>query len=160
MTDRIESIWIDRQQAGADLNQVVVPWCVERMQLGEKIRARFEVLEDDRTYKQNAFYWSFVLRTISQQGVIDGIGSDEEGWHYYFKKRLLGYVIRKIRVPGSKRPVIRRELRSTTELKARSGREADPTRYMPDYLDALMAIAASEFGVHFPADRRWETWSH
>jgi hypothetical protein len=124
----------------------------------ERIAATAQEEEDDRSLRQNAFLWSFVYKTISAQGLIDGIGSDEEGWHYYFKKRVLGYRVRKVRVPGSKRPVIRRELRSTTELKARRRGEADPTTYMPDYLDAVMAIAASEFGVQFPADQRWETW--
>lgn len=124
----------------------------------ERIAASAQEELDDRTLKQNGFYWGVVLKNISQQATIDGIGSDENGWHYVMKKRVLGYRVVKVRVPGSKRPVIRRELRSTTDLKARRRGEPDPTKYMPDYLDAVMAIAASEFGVTFPPDQRWEDY--
>lgn len=133
--------------------------CEEMFSRGvERIAATAQEEEDDRSLRQNAFYWGVVLKTISQQALIDGIGSDEDGWHYYFKRRVLGYRVVKVRVPGSKRPVIRRELRSTKDLKARRRGEADPTKYMPDYLDAVMAIAASEFGVTFPPDQRWEDY--
>lgn len=133
--------------------------CEEMFARGvERIAATAQEEDDDRTLRQNAFLWGFVYKTISAQALIDGIGSDEKGWHWHFKKRVLGYRVVKIRVPGKKRPLIRRELRSTTDLKARRRGEPDPTKYMPDYLDAVMSIAASEFGVTFPADQSWENW--
>lgn len=104
--------------------------------------------EDQRSLQQNAFYWGFVLKQISAQATIGGIGSDENGWHYFFKKTVLGYRITRTKVPGSKRPVIRRELRSTQGLSVKA---------MSKYLEEVMAKAATEFGVTFP-DKRWEDW--
>jgi hypothetical protein len=156
-------IWHDRPHAHLSLNTEVVPWCKPLLDAGETIVATFQLQEEARSLGQNKFYWRDILRTISQQALIDGIGSDEEGWHYYFKRRLLGYKVVRVRPPGSKRPIYRRELRSTTDLKARRPRtvgEPDPSKYMPDYMEAIMAIAATEFGVSFPADlyQRWEPW--
>lgn len=133
--------------------------CEEMFSRGvERIAATAQEEEDDRSLRQNSFYWGYVLKTISAQATINGIGSDEDGWHYFFKRTILGYRVVKTRVPGSKRPVIRRELRSTKNLKARRRGEADPTKYMPDYLDAVMAKAATEFGVTFDETKRWEDW--
>lgn len=148
MSESLAAVWSDPQQAGVNLNRQVVPWCKERMAEGKRIVARFEVEEDFRSLQQNAFLWGFVYKQISAQALIDGIGADENGWHYYFKRRVLGYRVTKTKVPGAKRPVIRRELRSTKGLKVRP---------MSKYLEEVMAIAATEFGVTFP-DKRWEDW--
>lgn len=148
MSESLMGVWINPDQAGAHLNRVVVPWCKQRMSEGKRIRVRFNVEEDFRTLQQNAFYWSFVLKQVSQQATLNGIGADEEGWHYYFKKTVLGYRIVKVRVPGSKRPAIRRELWSTKDLTIKK---------MATYLEQVMAKAATEFGVTFD-NRRWEDW--
>lgn len=104
--------------------------------------------EDDRSLRQNKFLWSYVYRQISHQAVIDGIGADEDGWHLYFKKRVLGFKVMKTKLPGKKRKSIHRELRSTTKLKVPA---------FSKYLEQVMAIAATEFGVTF-GDAKWETW--
>lgn len=155
----LHALWADAEQAGQNFAHVVRPFCRDQWKQGKRLAVTIRELEDERTLKQNSFMWAFVLKTISQQAMIGGIGADENGWHYYFKRRLLGYKATAIKVPGQKRKSITRELRSTTDLKARKGKEADPSKYMPDYLDAVMAIAASEFGVTFDEGRRWEDWT-
>lgn len=136
------------EQGRAVVAQRLLPWIGEQIAMGREVEVIARELEDSRSHKQNAFLWGYVLKTISQQAVIGGIGSDEEGWHYYFKRRLLGYRVLKTRVPGSKRPSIRRELRSTKDLKVKA---------MSDYLDKVMATAATEFGVTFKMTR-WEDY--
>jgi hypothetical protein len=155
----LRGIWTDPEQAGRHFAEKVRPFCREQWAQGKRLAVVIAEAEDQRSLQQNGFYWGFVLRTISRAATVDGIGADENGWHYYFKRRVLGYRVTKTKVPGSKRPVIRRELRSTTELKQRKGQEPNPAKYMPDYLDAVMAIAATEFGVTFDPGKRWEDWN-
>jgi hypothetical protein len=102
--------------------------------------------EDDRTLKQNRFYWGPCLKEISQQALILGERWTDEAWHEYFKREFLGYEITKVRVAGRKRPTIIRRLRSTTTLKVKA---------MSEYLDKVQAFAATELGVQFSV-RNWQ----
>lgn len=61
---------------------------------------------------------------------------------------MLGYRVLKTRLPGSKRPSITRELRSTKDLKVKP---------MSDYLEKVMAIGAGDFGVTFEI-KDWESY--
>lgn len=115
---------------------------------GKQVLFRVSEEEETRSLRVNAFYWGYVLKTISQQAVIGGIGADEEGWNKYFKRRVLGYRVIKTRMPGSKRPSITRELRSTKDLKVKP---------MSDYLEQVMAIGASDFGVTFEI-KDWQSY--
>lgn len=145
----LRAVWTGPEQAGKHFAEKVRPFCREQWAQGRQLAVHICEAEDQRSLQQNAFYWAFVLKTISRQATIDGIGSDENGWHYYFKRRVLGYRVTKTKVPGSKRPVIRRELRSTTDLKVKP---------MSTYLEKVMAIAATEFGVTFDPGKSWEDW--
>lgn len=123
---------------------VVRGWEVAKTNIaaGRPMVVEFKLLEETRAIRLNKEYWGYVLRPISEQAQMDGIGADAEGWHYYYKKMFLGYVFRKVRVPGSKRPIVRRELRSTTDLTNREMRE---------YMEQVRAHAATTFAVMFPA---------
>ena len=136
-------------QARAVVKDRLLPFIGGSLQTGHRLQVAVKQIEDDRSIRQNAFMWGFVLKTISRQAVIDGIGADQNGWHLYFKRRVLGYRIRTVKVPGKKRPSITRELRSTKDLSVKK---------MAAYLEEVMAIAATEFGVTFEPGRRWEDW--
>lgn len=138
----------DKAQGRQVVTARLLPWLGQQLEAGREIEIVAREIEDNRSHKQNAFLWSYVLKTISAQAVIGGIGSDEEGWHYYFKRRLLGYRVLKHRVPGTKRPSIRRELRSTKDLTVKQ---------MSDYLDQVMATAATDFGVTFEI-KDWQSY--
>lgn len=138
----------DAQQGRNALIARLLPWIGEQLRAGREIEVVARELQDNRSLKQNAFYWSYVLKTISTQATIGGIGADEEGWNKYFKRRVLGYRVTKTRIPGSKRPSITRELRSSKDLKVKP---------MSDYLEQVMAIAASEFGVTFEI-KDWQSY--
>jgi hypothetical protein len=140
---------INGEQATRAVSAQLVPFCRALWRAEKRVSLVAQEEEDARSLQQNAFYWSFVLKQISQQATIDGIGADENGWHYWFKKTILGYRVTKTKVPGSKRPAIRRELRSTAKLKVGP---------MSKYLDAVMAKAATEYGVTFEDGKRWEDW--
>lgn len=138
----------DKTQGRQVVTARLLPWLGQQLEAGREIEVVAREIEDNRSLRQNAFYWSYVLKTISQQGVIGGIGADEEGWNKYFKRRVLGYRVIKTRMPGSKRPSITRELRSTKDLKVKP---------MSDYLEQVMAIAASDFGVTFEI-KDWQAY--
>jgi hypothetical protein len=116
---------------------------------GHRLLLTLQEVEDDRTEKQNRFMWGFVLRHISEQAQLAGIGATAEGWNLYYKKMFLGYQIAKTKLPGKKRPSITRTLRSTKKLKVKP---------MSDYLDRVMAHAATTFSVAFPAGIGWENY--
>jgi hypothetical protein len=150
MSETLTTIWSTPEQAKASLEARIGPWCRAQWQADGERRLVVTVREqeDQRSLQQNAFYWGFVLKQISAQATIGGIGSDENGWHYFFKKTILGYRVTRTKVPGSKRPAIRRELRSTRGLSVKA---------MSAYMEQVMAKAATDFGVTF-ADKRWEEW--
>ena len=148
MSDALYLELITPAQARATLQARLFPWLKDRLEQGLCVSLRAMELEDARSLKQNAFMWGFVLKHLSEQAKLNGIGADPEGWHYWAKKRILGYKHTKVKVPGSRRAVTRRELRSTADLSVKA---------MGKYLDELQAIAVTEFGVMYPAEN-WESW--
>lgn len=150
MTQALQTVFINEQQAMAAIRGQIAPYCKQRWSEGcGRLSVKIEPEEDQRTLKQNAFLWGFVYRHISEQAQLAGIGATADGWHLYYKRMHLGYRFNKITLPGKKRPSVIKELRSTTGLKVGP---------MSDYLDKVMAHAANVFGVCFPAGITWENY--
>lgn len=139
----------DPKQGHQVLSESFWPWAKDMLQAGRKVIVRGQELQDDRTVQQNKFLWGFVYKHISEQAQLEGIGATAEGWHRYYKVMFLGYRITKTKLPGKTRPSITRTLRSTKDLKVKP---------MSDYLDKVMAHAATTFEVTFPAGVTWETY--
>jgi hypothetical protein len=123
--------------------QIVALWpeLKEQLQQGKHLWVEVQPLEEARELRVNREYWGFVLRPISEQAQIGGIGSTADGWHDYYRLMFLGYEFTKVRLPGKKRPSIRRQLKSTTTLSNRAMRE---------YMEQIRAHAATTFEVTFP----------
>jgi hypothetical protein len=115
---------------------------------GKEVRIRAEEAEDERSLRQNAFYWACVLREISEQAVIDGQRWSAEAWHEYGKRTFLGYEFKRTVIAGRKRKAVSKQLRSTTKLSVKR---------MSEYLEKLMAFAVTDLGVRF-SETRWEDW--
>jgi hypothetical protein len=111
------------------------------LQAGKQLWVEVQPLEEARDLQRNREYWGFVLRPISEQAQVDGVGADAEGWHLYYRRMFLGYEFKKTKLPGRKRPSVTRELKSTTTLSNRAMRE---------YMEQVRAHAATTFGVTFP----------
>lgn len=140
--------WYDPASAGQSLRGQLIPWCKERLERGDQLAVTVMPLEDARSLRQNAFYWGFVLKHVSEQARTGGLAATAQGWHLYFKREILGYKHSVIYIPGNKRATPQRELRSTRGLSVSA---------MSKYLDTVMAKAATEFCVAFPA-MTWEEW--
>ena len=115
---------------------------------GKRMVVTAQEQEDERSLRQNAFYWAVVLKCTSEQAKINGVGATADGWHLYWKREHLGYKFTKTKLPGAKRPSITRELRSTKGLSVKK---------MAVYLEKVQATAATDFGVAFSA-MRWEEY--
>lgn len=108
-------------------------------------RLTFAEVRESRTERQNRFYFGPVLKQISAQAPGNWT---KDAWHEAFKREILGYEIIKVRVAGRKRPTVYRRLRSTTGLSVEQ---------MSDYIDQVLATAATDLGVIFdldPAERQ------
>lgn len=143
-------IWRDPQQAGVSLNKMVIPWSKDRFKEGHQLHVKIMTAEDQRSLDQNAFYWKACLEQISQQATLGGVGFQKEGWHWYMKRKFLGYGFKKVRIPGNKRVSVIKELRSTTGLSVKK---------MSDYLDKVQAHAAQDLGVAFTV-KDWRQWAN
>lgn len=128
------------QQAHAALAGQVWPHMKGELQASRRLWLSVQPLEDARSLQQNKFYWGVVLRQISEQAQVEGIGANADGWHLYFKKMFLGYQFTKVKEPGKKRKTVKRELRSTTDLSVRQ---------FAEYIERIQAHAATVFGVTF-----------
>jgi hypothetical protein len=105
-----------------------------------RYRLTFGEVREDRSERQNKFYWAAVLKQIADQA--PG-GWTVDAWHEAFKRTVLGYETIKVMVAGRKRPTIYRRLRSTTDLTVPQ---------MSQYLDQVIADATTALGVVFDLD--------
>lgn len=103
-------------------------------------RLIFSEDEDDRTLRQNRFYFGVVLAQISEQAQLGGTRYVSEAWHEHGKRQFLGFEVLKVAVAGRKRPQVYRRLRSTKDLSVKQ---------MSEYLDQLIAYASTDLGVAF-----------
>lgn len=140
--------WSSPDQARSSFLGYVAPWVKAQLDAGETVDVHLSVHEDDRSLRQNKFYWGYVIKTIAHQARINGQRYTGDAWHELFKREHLGYEVKKVSVAGAKRKRVIRRLRSTTDLTVRQ---------MSKFLEAVMAFAASELGVTF-GEAKWETW--
>lgn len=129
-------------QAHQVLTDKVWPLVKAHTIAGTQLVVKVESLEESRSIQRNKEYWGYVLRPISEQAQINGIGATTDGWHDYYRLMFLGYEFTKHRLPGAKRPSVRRQLKSTTKLSERA---------MRTYLEQVRAHAATTFSVTFPS---------
>lgn len=146
----LQTVFLNEQQAMAAIRGQIGPYCKQKWAEGAgRLSVVIQPEEDDRTLRQNAFLWGFVYKHISEQALIAGTGATGDGWNLYYKRMFLGYRFKKTMLPGKKRPSVIKELRSTKDLKVKP---------MSDYLDKVMAHAATTFDVCFPAGITWENF--
>lgn len=119
-----------------------------RTLLGQELVVTVARAEDDRSVLANKFYWGILLRDISEQAKVDGQQYVAEAWHELFKRRFLGFEIKKAAVAGRKRKLVTRTLRSTARLKIRAWHR---------YIDQIAAMATNDLGVAFTEPPSW--WS-
>jgi hypothetical protein len=132
----------DAEQAKRLIGEKLGPYCREQWASGvPAVSVTAEPAEETTEARWFREYWGYVLKPISEQAQVNGIGTDSDGWHLFYKRMFLGYVITKAKLPGSKRWSITRKLKSTRKLTGKARRE---------YIEEVRAHAATTFGVEFP----------
>ena len=143
---KFKSTWRTPEQAHLNLCRALWPACKKELEQGTELCVTVVPLEDQRSEQQNKYMWAVVLREISEQATIGGIGATPEGWHLFFKRKFLGYEFEKVKLPGKKRPSVSKKLRSTTGLSVKK---------MSEYLEEVIAEAATVYSVRFSIPR-WQ----
>lgn len=115
---------------------------------GKRLKLTLQVAEDERSLKQNKFYWGPCLKDISEQAQIGGQRYSKDAWHELFKRQFLPRKVKKCHVAGRGKAVVSVSLGSTTDLSVRR---------MTDYLDKVQAFAATDLGVAFTV-ANWESY--
>lgn len=140
--------WNSLDQAGASIRAQFLPYVEKNLREGLCLAITVEELEDARTIQQNRFMWGVVLKEISEQATVGGIGATPDGWHLFMKRKFLGYAFKKTKLPGAKRPSVTRTLRSTKGLSVKK---------MSVYLEEVIACAVTDFNVAFSVPK-WEQY--
>lgn len=146
----IRAHWHNPEQARESLLTVIAPWAKAQMDAGESVDVYLSVHEDDRSLRQNKFYWGYVIKTIASQARIEGQRYTGDAWHELFKREHLGYEVKKVSVAGSRRKRVIRRLRSTTDLTVRQ---------MSKFLESVIAFAVTDLNVVFVI-QQWEQFDH
>ena len=140
--------WHTLEQAGASIRAAFLPYVEKNLRDGLHLAVTVQELEDSRSIQQNRYYWSVVLKEISEQATLNEIGATEDGWHLFFKRKVLGYKFTKTQLPGKKRPSVIKELRSTTKISVKK---------MSLYLEEVTAFAVTDLHVMFSVPK-WQEY--
>lgn len=107
---------------------------------GKPVHVKLTEWEDDITAKQRGFLHAAVFPQVAEQVRVNGERFVPEVWKEYFRKLFLGsrYVMQKL--PGQKKAV---------PVKVRVSTEDLGIKAYSEYIDRVIAHAATEFGVSF-----------
>lgn len=113
---------------------------------GRYLQAVVSEYKQTRSNEQNAFMWKAILEPTSEQGWHAGKRMSEEGWNLAFKIMFLPETCSKGLSKWFYAPSGERTLTMST-----SDLNVDEMRL---YLDEISAFAATDLGVHLPANPR------
>lgn len=139
MTDILMRIELhEPEQARAILARHALPWVGDQLKQGRKLVAEFKELEDDRTERQQGYYWGVILKDTSEQARIDGVKYTPDAWHELGKRLHLPRRKVKTKVAGRSRPVVSMTLGTTKGIGIRS---------MGTYMEKFIAWVSTDYGV-------------
>ena len=84
-------ILFNPQQGHQAITRQLWPMLKANLTAGKRMVVTAQEQEDERSLRQNAFYWAVVLKCTSEQAKINGVGATADGWHLYWKREHLGY---------------------------------------------------------------------
>lgn len=141
MSERYVRVARTREQAHAVITQ---GYSVARALLADGKRVKIVVSEDDDiTIRQRNFLHGAVFPQISHQVVVNGQRYTQDIWKEFFRKEFLGDRWEVYAMPGAKRATPHRVRNSSEDLGVRKYSE---------YIDRVIAHAATEWGVVFDLD--------
>ena len=126
------------EQARAVLARQALPWVGEQLKQGRELVAEFRLLDDDITDKQRAYLHAVVLAEIAQFARPDGQKFPMLTWKEFLRDKFLGFKTVSFTNPLTGRKSRRRVRVSTEDLGVRR---------MAEYIDRVIAFAATDLGV-------------
>jgi len=139
MTDILARFNLETQeQARAILTTAALPWIGEQLKAGRHLVMELKLWEDDITQKQRAYLHAVVLTEIAQYARPNGQQFPMPVWKEHFRKEWLGFKVVTAINPITGKKSRRRVRVSTEDLGIRA---------MAEYIDRMIAYAATELGV-------------
>ena len=126
------------EQGRAVLKSRVLPWVGEQLTLGRELVVEVRLLEDDITHKQRAYLHAVVLTEIAQYARPNGQSFPMPVWKEHFREAWLGFTLVTFINPLTGKKSRRRVRKSTEDLGIRA---------MAEYIDQIIAFAATDLGV-------------
>lgn len=128
----------NEDQARAILTGTAHPWIKEQLRQGRELVAEFRLLDDAITQEQRGYLHAVVLEEISLYARPNGQQFPMRVWKEHFRSTILGFnVVTSINPLTGKK--LRRRVRISTEDLG--------VRAMAEYIDKIIAFAATELGV-------------
>lgn len=126
------------QQAHAELAQRAWPWVKEQTGYGRALVAEFRLLDDAITEAQRGYLHGVVLTEAALYAHPRGCQYEMKVWKEYFRSELLGFKVVTSINPLTGKKHRRRVRISTEDLGVRG---------LAEYIDKVIAILATDFGV-------------
>ena len=139
MTDILNRVELHSpDQARAVLKAHTLPWVGQQLEQGRQLVAEFRLLDDDITDKQRAYLHAVVLAEIALYARPGGQQFPMKVWKEHFRKEWLGF-----KTATNINPITGRKHRT----RVRVSTEDLGITAMAEYIDRIMAYAATELGV-------------
>lgn len=127
------------EQARDALKQGALPWIGEQLKQGRELVGEFRLLDDAITEAQRGYLHGVVLTEIAQFARVNGGQQFPMAvWKEWYRSEFLGFKVVTSINPFTGKKVRRRVRISTEDLGVRG---------MIDYIDRVIAHAATELGV-------------
>lgn len=131
---------INPVQAHQVLTSVLWPHAKALLMAGHRLQLELRYAEDVKTDKQRRYLHGFVFKTIAEQAVVHGEKYPLKVWKEWYRGEFLGFKTVTHRNPITGKKTRRRERQSTEQLGVKGYR---------DYIERVLAHAATELGVEF-----------
>lgn len=146
----VRTTWRTKEQAGQNLNAVVLPFAREQIAAGHVLDVEIRLHEDSKSDRQRGYYHGVVLKEISQQAAPMGCKHGLAVWKEFFRAEFLGHKTQTTINPITGKKSRRRVRVSTEDLGVKG---------YAQLIDRVTAYAVMELGVRFTMDfRQYESW--
>lgn len=139
MTDLLHRVELhDPEQGRAVLARSMLPWIGEQLKQGRELVLEARLLDDDITARQRGYLHGVVLVDIARDARVNGQQFHRDVWKEWYRSEFLGFDVVTYVDPFTRRKLRRRVRKSTEDLGVRG---------MAEYIDRVIAHAATELGV-------------
>lgn len=138
MSEILRRIELHEPEQATEAMRQAWPWVKEQLRQGRPMAAEYRLLDDVITNAQRGYLHAVVLTEIADFARVGGRQYDMKTWKEHFRSEFLGFEVVTWINPITGRKLRRRVRKSTEDLGVRG---------MAEYIDRVIAYAATELGV-------------